>query len=181
MGPPESPTRPRKNQATGRRKRSSRQPRSRQCLLKDCDQHFHPQQARQRYCSAECRTAARKWSKWKAQRRYRATKSGQAKRSDQSRRYRERVRKRKPPEPEVDHEAARVITPAIFFRSFLRSARLLRGVHTPAAKSLTALLLARVSARDGARPPTGAPVETGAHLEPEILIRKGSWPYIQPV
>ena len=151
MGPPESPTRPRKNQAAGRRKHSSRQPRSRQCLLKDCDQHFHPQQARQRYCSAGCRAAARKWSRWKAQQRYRATKSGKEKRTDQNRRYRQRVKSRKPPGSEADNEDARVITPEHFFRSVLRSAGLLRGLLTAAAKSLAALLLTRLPARDAAR------------------------------
>ena len=165
MGPPENLTDHPENQA-GRRKQSARRPRARCCLLKGCDHSFHPRQSTQRYCSAECRKAARKWSKWKAQQRYRATKSGKAKRSGQSRRYRERVENRKPAAPEADNETARVITSEIFFRSFLRPARLLRGIRTPAAKSLAALLLACLPARDGARARQGAPLEAGAHLKP---------------
>src|SRR5947209_6636864 len=140
MGPPESPTRHSENQATGRRKRPTHRPRMRRCLLKGCEQRFHPRQARQRYCSAQCRKEARKWSRWKAQQRYRATAGCQQKRNGQSRRYRERVKKRKPPEPEVVSDAARVITTEHFFLLFLRSARLLRELRTPTAKSFTALL-----------------------------------------
>jgi len=89
----------------------------RHCLLKGCEQRFHPLQARQRYCSERCRKAARKWSRWKAQQRYRATRSGKEKRTGQSRRYRERIKSRKPSELEADNAASRVITPAHFFRS----------------------------------------------------------------
>ena len=166
VGPSESPTRYLENQETGRRKRLPRRPRMRGCLLKGCEQRFHPRQARQRYCSARCREAARKWSQWKAQQRYRATVPGQQKRNQQGRRYRERVRSRKPPEPEAVNEAARVITTEHSFRSLLRSARLLRGIHPPAAKSLAALLLARLPARDGTRPRKGAPLEAGPNLKP---------------
>jgi hypothetical protein len=98
----------------GRRKRSARQPRLRRCLLKGCEQRFHPRQARQRYCSQDCRSAARKWARHKAQQRYRATTEGQQKRNGQSQRYRERVRSRKTAEPEAVNEAARVI-PNNFF------------------------------------------------------------------
>ena len=83
------------------RKRSVRRPRNRCCLLKGCEQCFHPRRARQRYCSEECRKAARKWERWKAQQRYRETAAGKQKRNGQSRRYRERVKSRKPPEPEA--------------------------------------------------------------------------------
>jgi septal ring factor EnvC (AmiA/AmiB activator) len=165
MGPPENLTDHPENQA-GRRKRSARRLRERHCLLKGCNQSFHPRQSNQRYCSAECRKAARKWSRWKAQQRYRATKSGKAKRTDQSRRYRERVKSRKPAAPEADNETARVISPEDFFRSFLRPAGLLRGIRTPAAKSLATLLLARLPARDGARPRKRAPLEAGEDLKP---------------
>jgi len=165
MGPSESPTAHPENQE-GRPKRLARRPRTRRCLLKGCDQSFLPRQSNQRYCSTECQKAARKWSRWKAQQRYRATKSGKAKRTDQSRRYRERVKSRKPTAPEADNETARVITPEDFFRSFLRPARLLRGVRTPATKSLAALLLARLPPRHGARPRKGAPLEAGADLKP---------------
>jgi hypothetical protein len=161
MGPPESPTRNRKTQAAGWRRRRARR---RRCLLKGCEQRFAPRQARQRYCSEGCRKAARKWSRWKAQQRYRETAAGQQKRNGQSRRYRERVKSRKPPEPEAVNEAARVITPEDFFRAHLRPAGLLQAIRAPAAKSLAALLLRLVPARAGAGGGAGAEVETGAHL-----------------
>ena|SRR6516165_9902361 len=151
MGPPENLTGHPENQA-GRRRQPVRRPRARCCLLKGCDQSFHPRQSSQRYCSAECRKAARKWSRWKAQQRYRATQAGKEKRTDQGRRYRERVKSRQPPEPEEDNGTARVITPEHFFRADVRPAGLLRGIHTSAAKSLAALLLAHLPARGAARP-----------------------------
>jgi hypothetical protein len=117
MGPPESRTRRRKNQAPGRRKRRARRPRPRCCLLKECEQKVQPRQARQRYCSESCREKAREWGRWKAQLRYRATKAGRKKRNGQSRRYRERVKTRKPEEPEPVSGAARVITQEHFFSS----------------------------------------------------------------
>jgi len=162
MGPPESPTSHPENQEAGRRKRMARRPRMRRCLLKGCEQRFHPRQASQRYCSEECREAARKWSRWKAQQRYRATRSGKQKRNGQSQRYRERVKSRKPPEPEAVNDPARVITTQHFFRSLLRPARLLRAIRAAAAKPLAALLLAGVPGRAGARPTTGAALEKGA-------------------
>jgi hypothetical protein len=173
MGPPESLTSHGENQAV-RRKRSTRRPRARCCLLKDCERRFHPQTANQRYCSADCRQAAQKWSRWKAQQRYRKTAVGEAKRNDQSRRYRERVKNRKPPDPEGDNEAARVITPEHFFRAHVRPARVLRALRSQSAKSLAALLLARLPERHGARSRTGASLETGTDLKPEILIRNGT-------
>jgi hypothetical protein len=118
MGPPESRTGHPENQE-GRPRRLARQPRTRCCLLKGCDQRFRPRQARQRYCSERCQKGARKWSRWKAQERYRESAAGQQKRNDQSRRYRERVKDRKPAEPEAVNDAARVITKEEFFRSFL--------------------------------------------------------------
>src|SRR5262249_28389052 len=136
-----------REEQAGRRKPSSRRPRARRCLLKGCEQSFRPRQPSQRYCSAECRTAARRWSRWKAQQRYRTTEAGRAKRNAQSRRHRERVKSRKSPEPEAENEAARVITPEHFFRTHVRPARLLRKLQTAAAKSLAALLLAHVPAR----------------------------------
>ena len=88
------------------------------CLLKGCEQRFHPGRARQRYCSERCQKAARKWSRWKAQQRYRKTAAGTRQRNGQSQRYRERARSRKPAEPEALDEAARVITKK-FFRGVL--------------------------------------------------------------
>ena len=180
MGPPENPTNQAEKQEAGRRQ-SARRPRKRRCLLKGCEQRFQPRQARQRYCSAPCREAARKWSRWKAQQRYRKTVPGQKKRNGQSRRYRERVKSRKPPEPEAVDEAARVITPEHFFRSFLRPARLLRGIRAAAAKPLATLLFARVPAGAGARLRTGAALARGARLNPDILIQRLALAYIQPV
>jgi len=180
MGPPESPTGHSENQE-GRPKRLAHRPRTRLCLLKGCEQRFHPRQTHQRYCSKGCREAARKWSRRKAQERYRETVAGQQKRNGQSRRYRERVKSRKPPEPEPVNNPARVITTEHFFRLFLRPARLLRGNHASAAKSFTTLLLARVPARAGARPGTGAALERSARLNPDILIHWLTLAYIQPV
>ena len=170
VGPPESPTRHLENQEAGRRKRLPRRPRMRGCLLKGCEQRFHPRQARQRYCSQRCREAARQWSQWKAQQRYREKAVGKQKRNSQSVRYRERVRSRKPAEPEAVNEVARVITTEHFFRPMLRPAGLLRGIPASAAKSLTALLFDGVQARGGARPGAGTAVEEGARFNPEILI-----------
>ena len=170
MGPSESPTGHSENQEAGRRKRLARRPRMRRCLLKGCAQRFHPRQAHQRYCSQSCREAARKWSRWKAQERYRATARGQQKRNGQSRCYRERVRRQKPPQPEAVSEAARVITKKDFFRAFVRPARLLREIRPPAAKSFAALLFGGVPACVGAGRTAGAALEEGARFNPEILI-----------
>ena len=170
MGPPESPTRPRKKQAAARPKRRRRRLRPRHCLLKGCKQKFAPRQARQRYCSEHCREEARKWSRWKAQQRYRESPTGKEKRNGQSRRYRERVKSRKPSEPEAVSEPARVIPQEHFFRAHVRPAGVLRGIRAPAAKSLATLLFARVPAGAGASHRAGTTVETGAHLNPDILI-----------
>jgi hypothetical protein len=118
MGPAKNPTNPGEMQEAGRRQ-LARRPRTRCCLLKGCAQRFHPRQARQRYSSERCRQAAREWSRWKAQERYRASTAGKQKRNGQSRRYRERVRSRKPSEPEAVSEGARVITKEDFFRPLL--------------------------------------------------------------
>ena len=181
MGPFESPTAQLENQEASRRKQLARRPRMRRCLLKGCEQRFHPRQARQRYCSERCQEGARKWSRWKAQQRYRETAAGQQKRNGQSRRYRERVKSRIRPESEEVNDPARVITTEHFFRSLLRPARLLRGIRACAAKSLATLLLARLPARAGARPRARAALERGARFNPEILIYQRRWPYIQPV
>jgi hypothetical protein len=162
VGPPESATSRAGNQ-DGRRRSLPRRPRLRRCLLKGCEQRFHPRQPRQRYCSEGCRQAARKWSRWKAQQRYRKTRAGKEKRNGQSRLYRERVRSQKPPEPEAVDGTARVITKK-FFRGVLRPAWLLRKIRTRATKSLATLLLTSVSACTGARPRTGTAVERSAHL-----------------
>lgn len=114
MGPPENPTRHLEKQAASGRKRPVRRPRARCCLLKGCEQRFHPGHARQRYCSEERSKAAQEWAEWKARQKYRATAPAKQKRKQQRRRYRERVKERKPPEREVVSEAARV-SPRNFF------------------------------------------------------------------
>jgi hypothetical protein len=164
MGPPENHTSSPAKQAAGRRRQAVRRPRARRCLLKGCEERFHPRQAGQRYCSPQCREAARAWSRWKAQKRYRETAVGKQKRNGQSLRYRERARSGKPPEPEAVGEAARVITQAHFFRPRLRSAGLLRMLRASAAKSLAAFLFGSVPSSAGSRSATGAPLEADAHL-----------------
>jgi predicted nucleic acid-binding Zn ribbon protein len=116
MGPPEDCTRqPQRQKRGGGRKRPARRPRTRPCLLKGCERPFRPLRATERYCSRECREPTGKWRRWKAQQRYRATAAGREKRNGQSRRYRERVRKRKQTKPEEAlPEAARVIPPNFF-------------------------------------------------------------------
>jgi len=147
MGPPEDCTRrPDRCERCGGWKRPARRPRTRPCLLKGCERPFRPQQARERYCSRECREAAEKWRRWKAQQRYRATSAGRKKRNGQSRRYRERVRDRKQTTPEEAlPKAARVITPN-FFRPLLRPPRLLPGVLRTAAIAGPKVLFKQVPA-----------------------------------
>ena len=149
MGPHENPTRHGERQAARARKRPSHRPRTRRCLLKGCEQRFRPGHARQRYCSDGCREAARTWSEWKARQTYRRTAACKRKRSEQSRRYRERVRDRKPSEKEAVPEVARVITKK-FFRRLLQPARLLRMLRALAAIATATVLLAGVPACDGA-------------------------------
>ena len=147
MGPDEDSTLPDEDREPGQL--PGRRPRTRCCLLKGCEERFRPQRAGQRYCSDECRRAARRWSGWKAQQSYRATAAGKERRNGQSRRYRQRVRNRQPAAPEETvPEAARVITPN-FFRLFLRPSRLLRGIRPAATLAPPAFLFARVPARPG--------------------------------
>jgi len=164
MGPAENHTSNRVRLGAIRRRKAASRCRRRRCLLKGCEQHFHPRQGRQRYCSEHCRNAARRWSRWKAQQRYRETVAGQRKRNRQSRRYRERAKSRTPPEPAAVNEPARVITKEHFFRANVRPAGLLRALSAATAKSLAALLLRRVPARAGAGGGAGAALETGAPL-----------------
>jgi len=125
MSPLENPTHLLGKQSAQGGKRPVCRPRSRLCLLKGCERRFHPEHARQRYCSRECREAARAWSEWKARQVYRATAAGKQKRNQQSQRYRKRVQERKPSEKEAVAEGARVITRKLFFRWLLPSAGLL--------------------------------------------------------
>ena len=147
MGPDEDSTLPPEDREPGQP--PGRRSRTRCCLLKGCERRFCPQRARQRYCSDECRQAARRWSRWKAQQNYRATAVGKERRNGQSRRYRERVRDRQAAAPEeAVPEAARVITHN-FFRLLLRPSWLLRGIRSTAALAPPAVLFARVPARHG--------------------------------
>jgi hypothetical protein len=114
MGPAENLTRYSDKQEVRQRKGPARRPRTRYCLLKGCEQRFRPRHARQRYCSDDCRRAAREWSEWKAQQAYRDTAAGKQKRNGQSRRYRERVKERNRSEKEAVPETARVITKKFF-------------------------------------------------------------------
>lgn len=64
--------------------------RQRSCLLKGCERPFRALCALARYCSQACSAAARRWSQWRANERYRASQQGKSRRSEQSRRWRER-------------------------------------------------------------------------------------------
>ena len=68
--------------------------RQRLCLLKGCEQPFHPRHSLARYCSAACRQAARRWSLWRANQRYRGSQQGQCHRREQAHRWRTRVAQR---------------------------------------------------------------------------------------
>jgi hypothetical protein len=63
----------------------------------------------------------------------------------------------------------------------LRPARLLRRIHSRAAKSLATLLLASVPACAGARSGAGAALESGARLNLDILNPSLVLAYIQPI
>jgi hypothetical protein len=168
MGPFEDLPNYRTNQEPSRNRRC-RRPRSRLCLLKGCERNYRPDHPRQRYCTEECRRKAKKWHRWKAQQKYRATKSGKAKRNKQCQRRRER-RKDRESVCEQTAAVARVI-PTKFFRSFLRSSRLLRKVRKNAALSPSAFLLARVSTGAGARPGARTALERarcGARLDVSV-------------
>jgi len=67
-------------------------PRHRQCLLKGCEAWFRSVHPLARYCSESCQRAARHWSQWRANRRYRRSEQGKACRREQCRRRRERCR-----------------------------------------------------------------------------------------
>jgi hypothetical protein len=69
-------------------------PRARRCLLKGCERLFWPRRPQAHYCSEACRQEARRWRRWQASQRYRATDQGRERRREQSRRYRQRLRER---------------------------------------------------------------------------------------
>ena len=160
MGPVEDFTRQAEDREARVPGKPRRRPRKRRCLLKGCERRFRPYRAAQRYCSPACGQAARRWSCWKAQQSYRATAAGKEKRNGQSRRYRERVKKRhKETLVEAVAEPTRVITKN-FFRPLLRPAGLLSGLCSAAALAPPPLLFESVPARPGTS------VATGAALEP---------------
>jgi hypothetical protein len=68
--------------------------RPRLCLLKGCERLYWPRHPRSHYCSEHCRQAARRWRRWQASQRYRASRHGRERRREQSRRYRQRCRER---------------------------------------------------------------------------------------
>jgi hypothetical protein len=109
-------------------------------LLKGCGKRFRPEKALERYCSDECRDAARKWSLWKAQLLYRSTQNGKDRRKEQCRRNREKVKNKRNRELEAVNGAARVIT-TDFFRLLLRPARVLRDVQAQPEITEATLLL----------------------------------------
>ena len=67
-------------------RQEARRPRQRRCLLKGCERPFRPTHPQARYCSPECRAAARRWRQRRSSRQYRKTANGQEKRREQSRR-----------------------------------------------------------------------------------------------
>jgi hypothetical protein len=115
----------------------------------------------QRYCSDRCREAARAWSLWKAQERYRATAAGQEKRRAQSQRYRERVRRSKEQALEAAEAPARVIS-TDFFRGLLRPAWLLRQFRAKPEIPTATVLFEGVPAGSGARLAAGATLARAA-------------------
>ena len=105
MGPTQRP--PKQDGVQGARLSGcSLQPRRRLCLLKGCEQPYKPSHPQARYCSEDCRAAARRWRRWHASRTYRAGEEGQARRREQSRRYRERLRERSERHEEPGRESA---------------------------------------------------------------------------
>ncbi len=81
------------SQSCQSRQAGARKPRTRRCLLKGCEQRFRPDHPGVRYCGAGCRAAAREWSEWRAQQRYRQSEKGRERRREQCRRRRARQRK----------------------------------------------------------------------------------------
>jgi hypothetical protein len=149
MSPPDCTHRASRSGRAGRRSSPAHRPRTRRCLLKGCERRFRPQRAQERYCSRGCRQAARKWSRWKAQQRYRATAAAREKRNGQSRRYRARVCSRIQTTPE-ESLAEGDGNHSKIFRPQLRPSRLLQRLRGRAAISCEAVLFARLPAGHGA-------------------------------
>jgi len=179
MGPAEHRSSLVENQGKGsgaQGTRRTRRPRGRICLLKGCGRVFRPDHPLTRYCSDHCREQARKWREWKARHQYRQTARGKQIRRAQSRRYRQR-RKRKIPGKNGGTGGARVIARKFFF-VHLRSPRLLRGIPAQPAIAAAAILFPCLSAgpgtSSGAREAlVGAPPQPAMNFfrfSPDILI-----------
>lgn len=181
MGPNQDPPERRTNQERSHRaaKMRTRRPRLRRCLLKGCERRFRPKHPRSRYCGEDCRSKARRWSRWKAQKRYRSTGWGKQQRKAQNCRHRQRVRARKGSKP-TTNGPARVIT-TNFFRLLLRPTGLLRSIHADAPFSTAAILLEGMQACAGACPGAGAAVEgtvpTGGG--PAVFFQGRSFPLME--
>jgi hypothetical protein len=81
---------PRKPRRQARRKsKKAPAPRPRRCLLKGCNSApFQPRHPFQRYCSEECRSAARLWSVERAREKYARSERGREQRREQAKRHR---------------------------------------------------------------------------------------------
>lgn len=79
----------------GFRKGRVRKPRKRTCLLKGCRRRFTPKLPQSRYCSEECAKAARRWSVWKARKKYRESPKAKKQRGQQAKRNRGRKKAKK--------------------------------------------------------------------------------------
>jgi len=83
-------------------------PCARQCLLKGCEHWFLPHHFQDCYCSPDCQRAARRWRRWSACQRYRATANGRERRREQAQRHRDREQLRSAltesalPTPEIE-------------------------------------------------------------------------------
>ena len=71
-------------------RQGARRPRRRPCLLKGCEKPFRPTHPQARYCSPECREAARQWRNKRNRQKYRQKPKVRKQRQAQSQRYRSR-------------------------------------------------------------------------------------------
>jgi hypothetical protein len=171
MSPAKDPTRRRINPTKRKRKGTPRKrsARMRQCLLKGCETRFRPARAGARYCGEECRRKARQWSQWKSRQRYRKSEQGRRKRRESHARYR-----KKPGARPV--RGARGSSPSArrkkFFRSNVRSSRLLREILAEPAIAAAAVLQLWLPPRDGAGLGTGGAVEIAAAAGKQRLDRE---------
>ena len=86
----------------GERPEACHHHRPRRCLLKGCERLFWPRHPRSHYCGEACRHAARRWRRWRASQKYRATENGKQQRRKQAKCYRERVRERQAASADAD-------------------------------------------------------------------------------